>query len=114
MDPVEPYIRELQQIRASGTGVDESSCCVHLNGVAHWRNVPVRAWGYVIGGYQVMKRWLSYRERDVLGRSLTADEAREVTDMARRMAAFVLLQPALDANYRAVKGATCAGRGAWC
>ena len=28
---------------------------------------------------------------------------REVTHMARRIAALLLLQPALDANYRAVK-----------
>jgi len=31
---------------------------------------------------------------------LSADEAREVMNMARRLAAIVLLQPALDDNYR--------------
>jgi hypothetical protein len=31
---------------------------------------------------------------------------REVQFMARRIAAILLLQPALDANYRAVKGNT--------
>jgi hypothetical protein len=35
-------------------------------------------------------------------RSLTADEIRYVTEMARRIAAILLLQPALDANDRAV------------
>jgi hypothetical protein len=30
-------------------------------------------------------------------------EAREVTAMARRIAAILLLEPALDANYAAVK-----------
>lgn len=91
----------------------EATYDVYLNEVAYWKNVPARVWGYVIGGYQVMKKWLSYRERSVLGRALTADEAREVTDMARRIAAILLLQPALDANYRAVKAATYAwpGRG---
>jgi hypothetical protein len=39
-------------------------------------------------------------------RPLTPDEAREVMNMARRIAAIVLLEPALDANYRAVKDAT--------
>ena len=38
-----------------------------------------------------------------MGRALTTDEAREVTHMARRIAAIVLRYPALDANYRAVK-----------
>jgi hypothetical protein len=34
---------------------------------------------------------------------LTPAEAREVRDMARRIAALILLQPELDANYAAVK-----------
>jgi hypothetical protein len=73
---------------------------VYLNDKAYWRNVPANVWGYYIGGYQVIKKWLSYREHDLLGRALTADEAREVTDMVRRLSAIVLLQPALDENYR--------------
>jgi len=51
----------------------------------------------------VLKKWLSYRERDLLGRALTPAEAREVRDTARRIAALILLQPELDANYAAVK-----------
>jgi len=39
----------------------------------------------------------------LLGRALSTDEAREVTHTARRLAALLLLQPALDANYRRVK-----------
>jgi hypothetical protein len=54
-----------------------------------------------------MKKWLSYREYDLLGRLLTPDEAREITHMARRLAALLLLAPALDTNYAAAKeGAT--------
>jgi hypothetical protein len=56
-----------------------------------------------LGGYQVMKKWLSYREKVLLGRSLTLDEVSEVMHMARRIAALLLLQPELDANYRTVK-----------
>lgn len=77
---------------------------VYLNDKAYWRNVPGGVWEYFIGGYQVMKKWLSYREQELLGRALLADEAREVMDMARRLAAIVLLQPALDENYQKVKG----------
>ena len=50
-----------------------------------------------------MKKWLSYREKALLGRDLKREEMREVTHMARRIAALLLLQRALDANYRAVK-----------
>jgi hypothetical protein len=68
--------------------------------------VPEEVWDYTIGGYQVMKKWLSYREFALLGRALTPDEAREVTQMARRIAALLLLQPELDANYQRVKSNT--------
>jgi hypothetical protein len=27
-----------------------------------WLNVPETVWDYTIGGYQVIKKWLSYRE----------------------------------------------------
>lgn len=78
---------------------------VYLNEKAYWRNVPENVWAYTIGGYQVVKKWLSYREKDVLGRPLTSDEAREVTHMTRRIAALLLLGVRLDANYERVKGA---------
>jgi hypothetical protein len=79
---------------------------VHLSDVASWRCVPARVWKYTIGGYQVMKKWLSYRERALLGRDLKPDEARYVTEMARRIAAVLLLEPALDENYERVKADT--------
>jgi hypothetical protein len=76
---------------------------VWLNDVTFWQNVPVNVWNYVIGGYQVIKKWLSYREKTVLGRDLTTDEARYVTEMVRRLSALILLQPQLDENYHATK-----------
>jgi hypothetical protein len=76
---------------------------VYLNDVAYWRCVPANVWRYTIGGYQVIKKWLSYRERALLGRDLKAEEARYVTEMVRRIAALVLMQPELDANYERVK-----------
>jgi hypothetical protein len=38
----------------------------------------------------------------VLGRALQFDEVLYVTEMARRIAAILLMRPELDANYRAV------------
>ena len=76
------------------------------NEAAYWANVPAKVWDYTIGGYQVMKKWLSYREEELLGRPLMKDEVRYVQEMVRRIAAIILLQPALDANYRAVKADT--------
>ena len=76
---------------------------VYLNDKAFWSNIPSAVWEYTLGGYQVIKKWLSYREKELLGRGLTREEARHVTDMARRIAALLLMGPALDANYEAVK-----------
>jgi len=84
----------------------ETTVDVYLNDVAYWRCVPSGVWSYTIGGYQVMKKWLSYREKALLGRDLKVEEVREVMRMARRIAAILLLQPALDANYEAVKAST--------
>jgi hypothetical protein len=88
----------------------ETTRDVYLNDVAYWKNIPARVWDYTIGGYPVIKKWLSYRERDLLRRSLTADEAREVMNIARRIAAILVLEPALDANYQAIKQTTYAWR----
>jgi hypothetical protein len=79
---------------------------IYLNNSACWSNVPEKVWDYTIGGYQVLKKWLSYREFGLLGRALTPEEAREVTQTARRIAALILLQPELDKNYQAVKSAS--------
>ena len=72
---------------------------IRLNGTTLWRCVPTAVWEYFIGGYQVIKKWLSYREESILDRALTKDEAREVTGMIRRLTAIVLLTDELDANY---------------
>jgi hypothetical protein len=79
---------------------------IYLNESACWKDIPVEVWNYTIGGYQVIKKWLSYREFALLGRALTPEEAREVTHTARRIAALILLEPELDANYRRVKAKT--------
>jgi type ISP restriction-modification system protein len=82
------------------------TCDVWLNDRAYWGNIPLRVWEYTLGGYQVIKKWLSYRERELLDRSLSVEEARYVTEMARSIAAILLLSPALDANYSVAKQAT--------
>jgi len=82
------------------------TCDIYLNERAFWRNVPSGVWEYYIGGYQVVKKWLSYRERGILGRPLKPDEVIYFTKMARRIAAILLLQPELDANYKRVKEST--------
>jgi len=84
----------------------ETTCDIYMNDVAYWSNIPQKVWNYYIGGYQVIKKWLSYREKEILGRGLKTEEVHEVMNMARRIAAIILLQPALDENYKTVKKST--------
>ncbi len=65
---------------------------VYLNGDVCWKNIPQATWEMTIGGYQVLKKWLSYREKTILGRSLTLTEARTFAETARRLTALMALQ----------------------
>ena len=62
---------------------------VYLNDHAFWRNVPANVWNYKLGGYQVLKKWLSYRERPILDRPLAPAEVQHFTDTARRIGAIL-------------------------
>jgi hypothetical protein len=85
------------------TLLGQTTCDIYLNDIAYWKNIPLRVWKYTIGGYQVIKKWLSYREEKLLERPLKTEEVKEVCNMARRIAAIVLLESQLDRNYLAVK-----------
>ena len=63
---------------------------IYLNGNAYWRNVPANVWRYKLGGYQVLKKWLSYRERGVLGRALLPEEVGYFAEVARRIGAMLM------------------------
>ena len=58
---------------------------VYLNDRTYWRNVPAAVWNYQLGGYQVLKKWLSYRESKILGRPIQPEEVQHFTDTARRI-----------------------------
>ena len=75
---------------------------LYLNDSTYWSNIPTNVYEFVIGGYQVIKKWLSYRNENVLGRGLNSKESMEVTHMIRRITSLILLQPELNANYRNV------------
>ena len=75
---------------------------VHLNGESFWSAIPINVWNYMLGGYQVLKKWLSYRELPLLGRPLHSEEAAYFAQVVRRIAAIIFLGPTLDASYRAI------------
>ena len=85
-----PYTpEERAALGGSIPALGETTFDIHLNADAFWRNVPEAVWRYKLGGYQVLKKWLSYRERDILGRALTPEEVRHFADTARRIAGIL-------------------------
>ena len=69
----------------------ETTFDIYLNDRAYWRNLPSAVWKYQLGGYQVLKKWLSYRESKILGRPLRPEEVQHFTDTTRRIAAILQL-----------------------
>ena len=79
---------------AMGAALDtlgETTYDIHLNDNAYWRNVPANVWDYRLGGYQVLKKWLSYRERKVMGRALKVEEVGYFSEAVRRIGAILIL-----------------------
>lgn len=74
---------------------------IHLNATTRWKDVLEPVWNCPLGGYQVLKKWLSYRERALLDRPLTSDEAQHFTHHARRIASILVLHEKLDEHYGA-------------
>ena len=68
----------------------ETTFDIHLNAHAFWRNVPAAVWTYRLGGYQVLKKWLSYRECGIIGRILKPEEIQEFAELARRIGAILI------------------------
>ena len=64
---------------------------IHLNDQAYWSNIPKPVWQYRLGGYQVLKKYLSYRDHKVLARALTLAELNHFSQTARRIAAILQL-----------------------
>ncbi len=91
---------------------DDGRLDVYLNTTTYWRNIPAEVWAYTLGGYQVLKKWLSYRDQRVLGRSLHDHEVRAFMHIARRIAAILALEEDLDENYAAVKASVYEWTGA--
>jgi hypothetical protein len=97
-----------EERRALGPLCDElgDPMDVYLNDGTYWSCVPRKVWAFKIGGFQVLKKWLSYREHGsgppLLGRSLVTSEARCFTNIAQRLAMVAAMERSLDSNYENV------------
>jgi hypothetical protein len=79
------------------------TCDIYLDRNVYWRNVPSNVWEYRIGGYQVLKKWLSYRERAILGRALCREELLYFTGIVHRLTALRLMESVLDRNFACIR-----------
>lgn len=102
---IRPPLSDEEQA-ALGTDADAlgDALDVFLNDGTYWACIPSAVWEYKIVGFQVLKKWLSYREHggghpECLGRGLTAAEARHFTALAQRLTAVVMMTTDLDAHY---------------
>jgi hypothetical protein len=91
------------------TPLGKSTGDLWWNDVGYWANVPEAVWGFTIGGYPVLKKWLTYRHESALGRQLSLEEVNHVTGVVRRIAALLLLGSALDRNSHEVADSTGKG-----
>ena len=82
---------ERSSLRGSLPVLGDSTFDIYLNPSVYWRNVPSAVWSYRLGGYQVLKKWLSYRETDILQRPMRPDEVQDFSESSRRIAAMIHL-----------------------
>ena len=86
-----PYTPEERAAMGNGVpALGETTFDIYLNARAFWCNIPAHVWTYKLGGYQVLKKWLSYREREILGRMLTPEDVQHFAGTARRIGAIVV------------------------
>ena len=86
-----PYMpEELVALGETVATLGETTFDVYLNARTFWRNVPASVWRYKLGGYQVLKKWLSYRERSILNRPLKPEEIQHFADTGRRISTMAL------------------------
>ena len=79
----------------------ETTIDVYLNNCAFWRNVSAAVLRYKLGGYQVIKKWLSYRELDIIGRAALPEEIQYFINTVRRVGAVLL---AITQNVAKITG----------
>ena len=82
---------ELAALGDATAALGDTTFDIYLNREAFWRNIPVAVWNYRLGGYQVLKKWLSYREHNILARALRPEEVQHFTDTARRIGGILAM-----------------------
>ena len=93
--------KERDNLAALGIANTPRVCDIYLNEKVFWSGVPLPVWEMLIGGYLVLKKWLSYRDERILGRALHDSEAHEFENIIRRLTLLWSMTDDLNANYSA-------------
>ena len=105
---VKPKLK-MARFHGKGTGIVESvryspeEQAVHINKTQHFSPVPPEVWGFHIGGYQVLDKYLKSRK----GRLLSLDEIDHVSHVADALAFTIRQMQEINAAY----GQAFPGRG---
>ena len=75
---------------------DEKSQRVFINKEQYFEGISKEVWGYRIGAYQVMEKYLKDRK----GRKLSLDEINHYMKMAEAIRLTIELQEKIDDVYR--------------
>ena len=68
---------------------------VYINGSQYFEGISPEIWEYQIGGYQVIKKWLTYRK----GRMLSAEDIKHVCRTASALHKTIEIQREIDEIY---------------
>ena len=74
----------------TGGPLSVSTCSLAINEKLKLENVPVEVLEFEISGYKVIKKWLSYRSKKVIGRDLIIDEISELKEICVRL--YLIIQ----------------------
>lgn len=72
------------------------------SGGAGWSDVPDEVWDYTVGGFPVLRKWLSYRVTE----GLAAADRETFRLICRRIAALIVLTADADAVFAAAVSST--------
>ena len=97
---VRAYANEETAVQQYADALGTETIDIGMNEASYWKCVPHSVWTCRIGGYQVLKKWMSYRDHSIIGRPLSGDEVGHFQQTARRIASILLLGPKLDASYQ--------------
>lgn len=78
---------------------NEKNKKLYINGIQYFENLEKEVWGYMIGGYQVLDKWLKERR----GRHLELEDIKHFCRVATALKETIIIQKEIDKIYLKVE-----------